>query len=385
MPWSRACDILPAMPETARAAVLIEPRQPFELREYPIPDPAPSDLIVAISRAHICGTDVHLWAGDQDLRALGIPAGSGVILGHEMTGLVARLGSQVTSDALGRPLTEGDRVVFTYFHPCGRCRACASSRPHHCPAALSSTLRPVERPPHLFGAFASHVYVDARQRVFKVPEAVSDAAAASVNCALAQVLHGLDLAALAEGDAVVVQGLGGLGLHACALARSRGARLVVGVDAHPARLERARHFGAHALIDLATPPRERVRAVKALTEGWGADVVVEAAGHPDALPEGVRMLGRGGRLVELGCITPKRVAQLDPSTLTLYNRAILGSALYPPHTLARALDWLAGPGQAYPFETLTSHSWPLEAADAAFEAADPHADACSITRGALLP
>ncbi|HUG36101.1 MAG TPA: alcohol dehydrogenase catalytic domain-containing protein, partial [Candidatus Limnocylindrales bacterium] len=105
------------MAATARAAVFFGPGKPFELREVPIPEVEPEGVLIKVTVANICGSDLHFWRGDAPLR---LPE-DGWIFGHEMTGRVARLGARVKTDSLGRPLKEGDRVAYTYFYPCGRC------------------------------------------------------------------------------------------------------------------------------------------------------------------------------------------------------------------------------------------------------------------------
>lgn len=372
------------MSETGRAAVFAGNREPFTLRSFPVPDPREGDLIVRVTRANVCGSDLHIWRGDTDVRAMGIP--HGIILGHEMTGRVAKLGARVNADAYGRPLKEGDRVVFTYYLHCGHCRACARGDHHVCMMSIGSVLRSCDKAPHFFGGFADYYYVKGAQRVFKVPDTVSDAAVAGANCALSQVIHGFDEVGLRLGDRVVVQGAGGLGVLACAVAKEAGAELVVAIDSIPARLAMARRFGADAVIDMAAVPdgRERVNQVLSMTDGWGADVVVEVAGVPEAVSEGVRMLGRGGRYLELGNINPRHTYKADPSLLTGFNRSMHGVSLYPATALARAVDFLARARERYPFDDLVSHVFPLESITEAFERSDPHGtDKPAITRAAI--
>lgn len=371
--------------EKARAAIFKNAKQPFELREYPIPEPKPNDLVVRVSRTNVCGSDLHIWRGETDIRGMGV--GYDVILGHEMTGRVARLGNRVTSDALGESLREGDRVVFTYYLNCGHCRPCARGMPHACMMSLASLLRSCEQPPHFVGGFGEYYYIKAGQSVFKVPDSLPDSVVAGANCALSQVIHGLLEAKLSFGETVVVQGAGGLGLFACAVARDLGAHRVVAIDSVPARLELARQFGADDVIDMRAVPdaRERVSRIQELTGGWGADVVVEVAGVPEAIPEGIRMLARGGRYLEMGSINPKMTYKADPSLLVGYNRSIIAVSLYPPFALKRAVDFLARASGRYPFAKLASHEYPLDDITRAFSEADVvTAEQRPITRASIV-
>jgi threonine dehydrogenase-like Zn-dependent dehydrogenase len=373
------------MAETGRAAVYVGKRKPFELREYPVPDPKSRDAVLRVSQANVCGSDLHIWRGDTDLEALGI--GYGIVLGHELCGRVHKLGSDCRSDALGRTLREGDRVVVTYYVHCESCRVCLRGMPHACLASLATPIRSCEAPPHFTGGFADYYYAKARQRLLKVPDAVPDAVAAGVNCALSQILYGFERARLELGERVVVQGAGGLGLFACAVAREHGASKIVAIDGVSARLAAARRFGADEVIDVRelADPRQRVARVMELTDG-GADVVVEVVGSPEVVPEGIRMLARTGRYLEIGNINPRRTYKADPSLLVGGNLSILGVSLYPPYILDRALDFLLRTQDRYPFAELVSHRYPLARIDAAFEESDVFARADRpVTRAAILP
>src|SRR5438034_1136751 len=146
-----------------------------------------------------------------------------------MTGRVSRLGARVQTDSLGRPLREGDRVAYTYFYPCGRCYACLANEPAACPAKIERPRGPSEFP-HFHGAFAEYYYLRPRGALFLVPDALPDEMVAPVNCALSQVIFGLGKAGLAFGGSVVIQGAGGLGIQAAAVARDMGAATeIVGV------------------------------------------------------------------------------------------------------------------------------------------------------------
>jgi L-iditol 2-dehydrogenase len=202
---------------TAKAAVFFGPGKPFEIRDVPIPDVEPEGVLIRVTLANICGSDLHFWRGDAPLKY----PDDGWIFGHEMTGRVARLGARVKTDSLGRPLAEGDRVAYTYFYPCRRCYACLNNQPAACPNKIERPLGPGAFP-HLHGAFADHYYLRPGGHLFKVPDSLPDEAVASVNCALSQVMYGLHVAGLRFGDSVVIQGAGGLGVQAGAAAKDMG-------------------------------------------------------------------------------------------------------------------------------------------------------------------
>jgi len=359
--------------------------KPFELRRYPVPEPGEGEVLLRIDRCDICGSDMHSWRGDVNLADFGVTWG--VVLGHEMIGRVAALGVGIAQDSAGAPLREGDRVVWSYHFPCGKCRACQRGQTNACPRGPARMMTPVETPPHFYGGFAEYYLLPKRGTVLHAPDDLPDEVLTPLNCALAQAYFGIDEAGLAASDAVVIQGCGGLGLFACAVAKEKGAAPVIAVDRVPERLELARRFGADTVINAAEmdDPRARVAEVMRLTEGWGADVVVEVAGIPDVVPEGIRMLARYGRYLEIGNISPRKTYKADPSLLVGTNRRIIGCSFYRPETLGAALDFLARTATRYPYTELVSHTFPLEQIDEAFAAAEAMRSETAVVRAAIAP
>jgi threonine dehydrogenase-like Zn-dependent dehydrogenase len=371
------------MPATGRAAVFHGPGKPFEIRDLPLPEVEPDAVLVRVTRANICGSDLHFWRGDAPLR---LPD-DGWIYGHEMTGRVARLGSRVATDSLGRPLKEGDRVAYAYFYPCGRCPACLDRRPAACPQKVGRPLGPSQFP-HFHGAFAEYYYLRPGGALFLVPDELPDAIVASVNCALAQVLFGLQQVGLGFGQSVVMQGAGGLGVQAAAVAKAMGAAPVIVIDRLPGRLELARAFGADHTIDLTevADRKERVNAVRKLTGGAGAHVVCDFVGVPAVIPEGIEMLRAGGTYLEIGTISRGLTVELEPAQLVWGSKKIVGVVMYDPRVIAEALDFLVRSRARFPWDRLISHTFPLERIDEAFRASEwMNRETTSITRAALTP
>jgi threonine dehydrogenase-like Zn-dependent dehydrogenase len=331
--------------------------------------------------ANVCGSDLHIWRGEYDL-SRGEPEPYSRAIGHEMVGTVHALGEGVEADSAGRPLAVGDRVVYCYFMPCGKCRACMRHSTPRCPRGLRHRLPP-EVYPHFNAAYGQYFYLHPGGIIYKVPDNVSDDMAGPANCALAQAIYSLEQAGTGLGDHVVVQGCGGLGLNAIAVAKEMGAAQVIAIDGLDDRLEMARRFGADQIIDLRSLPQgeDRVRRVRELTDGWGADVVIELAGHPSVVPEGLEMLGSGGKYVEVGNINQKRTVAFDPSVLVHGGKSILGIMWYAPPALLQALEFLATRQHKYPFARVLSHKYPLHAINEAFQ----DQDSGRVHRAALLP
>jgi threonine dehydrogenase-like Zn-dependent dehydrogenase len=360
---------------TGRAFVFTGVRQPFEPREFPRPAVVPEGLLVRVTVANICGSDLHGWHGRT-------PRSGPTVMGHEMTGRVAALGARVTADAAGAPLREGDRIVFSYFYPCRRCERCRGGDLHHCVARRIGAGRArSDTPPHFTGAYADYYYLQPGHYVLRAPDALDDLVLAPLNCALAQVIYGLHQGGFQAGETVVIQGAGGLGLFATLVARERGAARIVVLDRLAERLELARAFGADHVV--AVDDREtseaRAKAVRELT-GGGGHVVLELVGHPLALAEGLAMTRVEGRYVVIGNIAADQTIPFDPAWLVHWNRRMIGVGGYQAWALRRGLELLERTHARYPFHAILSHRFPLERIDEAFA----HADRGAAIRTALI-
>jgi threonine dehydrogenase-like Zn-dependent dehydrogenase len=282
-----------AAPVMGRLAYMSEP-QKLAYAEYPLPEPGPGSILVEVIRANVCGSELHIWNGKHPVKKRGG-------LGHEMVSRIVKLGEGVTSDFRGEKLSIGDRVVYTYFQSCQRCAQCLGGQYNLCDNAYQFFARQPEEEPHFHAAFATHYYVHPQQNVYKVPDEISDTLAAGANCALSQVIFGIDQIGLRYGETVLIQGAGGLGLNAIAVAKERGARVIV-IDSVPVRLQQAQAFGADLVVDMNERPtiEERLAVVQSFTAGRGPDVGIEVTGVPAAFAEGLQLIRRGGRYLVMG-------------------------------------------------------------------------------------
>src|SRR5438093_1516764 len=204
---------------------------------------------------------------------------------------------------------------------------------------------------------------------------------AGANCALAQMVHGLDRVGVGFGDRVVIQGAGGLGVYGVAVAKERGAHLVVVVDGIDERLELARAMGADEVIDFRVLDSAEARAarVKELTDGWGADVVCELVGFARVIPEGLSMLGPGGRYLEMGTFYPGTTVEVDPGVLVMGNVRVEAVGSYDAASLRKAVEFLERNAGRLPLDQVLV-DYPLDDINSAF--AD--ADAGHVTRAAIV-
>lgn len=375
------------MARTGKLAVFRGAQQPLEIEEFPLPEVEPDAALVRITMANICGSDLHLWRGDTDPHTG--PAPRGMAFGHEMTGRISALGRNIMTDSLGQPLAEGDQVVFSYFYPCGRCRVCLAGDLAPCPNKGHSVCIPLHNPPYFTGAFAEYYYLRPGHFVYKAPEGLPEEIIASVNCAFSQMVYGLEKVGLGMGESIAIQGAGGLGVFAAAVARERGASPVIVIDGIPERLQLAREFGADITIDMNEYPdhRARIGRVKELTNRLGVDVAAELVGFPDVFNEGVAMLRPGGRYLEIGNIGGGSTSFV-PARLVHTSKTVFGVGTYDPRIMPKVLDLLARTRQRYPYARATSHKFRLEQVNDAFKQAEwvnRPTGSIGITRASIVP
>ena len=370
-----------------RVAVLEGLDQGFEIQEYEVPEPEHGAMVLRVSLAGICGSDLHGWRGDlsnTSSPSWGSSHGSGLVQGHEMTGSVFRMGEGVTTDALGQPLHEGDRVCYMLTFGCFQCSICARGLYNFCPNRRSRG-RAGEWP-YFTGTFGDYFYLPPRHFAFRVPDELSDEVVAPANCAMSAVMQGLTTVGVLEGESVVIQGAGGLGLSATAIAKDMGAYPIIVFDRLPHRLELAKQFGADYVVNAAevSEADKRIELVQELTRGAGADLVVELVGLAELLPEGIAMLRNGGTFLEIGNMVWGRTIPFDPSTI-LQGKRIIGSAGSQPWVLPKVFNFLLRNRDKYPFEKIASHKYALADINEAFASAEWVGGKTEVVRAYLKP
>jgi threonine dehydrogenase-like Zn-dependent dehydrogenase len=348
---------------TAKASVLEAFKAPLQVREYPLPEKLEAGAaLVRTEMAGICGTDVHLWKGE-------LPISLPVILGHETVGVIERLGAGLEMDWTGAPLKVGDRVTWNSAISCGQCFYCAEKKqPTRCPhrRAYGIGYRS-DAAPHLLGGYAEYHYLRPGTTMFRLRDDLSTEAVIGAGCALITAIHGVERTGIAWRDIVVVQGAGPVGLAALAVAKSAGAGEVIMIGGPKHRLEMAGRFGANHVIDLEAvqEPGARIKAVRDLTRGYGADVVLECVGHPSAVVEGMEMCRDGGKYLVLGHYCDAGPVSFNPHVVTRKQLQVFGSWSSEPRHLRMALEFLRATGKEFPFADLVTHRFPLEKADEA--------------------
>jgi putative phosphonate catabolism associated alcohol dehydrogenase len=365
---------------TGRVAVFSKPNTPMEIREYKVPNPEPGAVIIKVSLCNICGSDLHAWNGGFDLSSAGgkLPT----VLGHEMVGKVHSLGEGVNKDSSGKTLQVGDRVVFQYFYNCGKCANCLKGKTVSCYNRTMAMTENCDQSPHFVGGYGDYFYLKPNHVIFKIPENLEDEIVSGINCATAQLIYGLKRVNLSFGETIVIQGAGGLGIYATAVAKEMGAHQVIVIDGVKERLELVKEFGADEVINMEEykDSRSRVKAVKELTNSLGADVVVELVGIPQAIDEGLKMLSLSGRYLVVGNITKGAKVEIEPSKLVFGNRSIIGVSTYEPQELKESLDFISRTKDKYPYQKLFGSKFKLEDINYAFELAAER----RVTRASII-
>ena len=307
-------------------------------------------------------------------------------MGHEGFGIIDKLGPGVSTDWLGRPVAEGDRVVHFSGTACLRCRQCTRGNTNLCTRPPERYPPPAGLWPYFTGTYADYFYVSPHRPFYRVPAELPDAALSWVNCAMGTSAEGLDRAGCQPGDHVVIQGAGGLGLCAAALATYRGAARVIVLDRQPDRLALASRFGASHTIDvdqLDSVEARRERILE-LTGGEGADIVMELVGQTDLIPEGVGYLSPGGTLIEIGHVMAGRTFSLDPRAI-IRNKRIMGVSGYRHALLPGLLDLMARTQDRIPYDRIVSDRFPLDRVNEAMGTAEWTGRRTAVTRAVLTP
>ena len=281
------------------------------MREVPWPKVPEQGALIQIAACGVCGTDQHILKGHWP-KPLPWP----FTLGHELAGVIVEIGAELTSDFMGKPIGVGSKLMLPPLMPCGFCDWCK-----HYPEQANKCLTPVyygrylgfDKPPHLWGGWAEYVYVDLGElpgtKIYKLPDDMS-LLLGSLSEPLTSCIRAFNRAIKAGGfkwnDTVVIQGTGPIGILAVAAAQEMGAGRVIAVGApENPRLALARDFGAEATVDIEKhrSAEARIKAVRDIVGGYGADVVMDCSGHPSAGPEGIEFLRDGGTYVEMGQFT----------------------------------------------------------------------------------
>ncbi len=290
----------------------------------PTPHASAGEAVVRVQVTLTCGTDLKIYRRGHTL------VNPPQILGHEFTGTIAKVGSGV------KRFKEGDRVVAVNSAPCRHCFYCRHGQPNLC-ATINEKLLGFSLP----GAYAEYVKIPSHilaQNTYPLPEDTAAEQMAMLE-PLSCAMHGSDASGMQEGDIVAVIGGGPMGLMHVALAKAKNAGRVICVDHHDSRLEVARQLGAD--LTVAATGVGAVEAVREMTEGRGADIVIEATGHMEGWSRGFEMVRKGGTVLFFGGCPTGTVIPFGTGKIHYGDLTLKGSFHHTPKSVKRAYELLA--------------------------------------------
>ncbi len=320
-----------------QCAYLYAPRDLRFVEREPLPL-GPDDVRIAVAASGICGTDLHVYSGF----VLGAPPKGPVAFGHEFSGRIVELGSAVKGFELG------ERVTALPNTPCGKCALCRSGRAPVCRQRVGLKS----------GSWAPSLVAPA-QNVFRLPDNVSDRLGALTE-PLACAVRSVDHAGIRVGDRVCVIGAGPIGLCTAMIARAAGAQTTMVSEPRAYRRDLAKQVGVDHVIDPKSV--DLTGAVRDLTDGFGADVVFEAVGHPATIEQAIAVAAPGATIVVIGVANAD--ARADFPAQVFYDKEItLKGTRGPTFAVERALRWLG----TLDFEPVLTHSFPVLQANEAIQ------------------
>lgn len=321
-------------------AAIFDGSPTLKLTDIAVQEPGPDEVLIRIDSATICGTDQHILEGK-------FWAKPPVVLGHEFAGYVERVGSAV------RNCKPGDLVSVEPHVYCGCCKPCRLGKPHLCLDRLAWGI-------NLNGGFEQYATVR-MDTVYQVPAGIGPEEAALgeiTGCCM----HGIDRVGVELGDLVVILGGGAAGLILARLAELRGAARIVISEPNAERRRQIRAFGYADVVD---PLNEDLPArINEFTDGFGADVVIEAAGRPETAAQAVELVCHGGRVLFFGVAAPGKMAAIEPNRVFAREITIVGS-IRNPYTHHRVMEILP----RLRLKDIVTHRFPLENIAEAFDAA----------------
>lgn len=288
------------------AAVMPAPHEEIRIQEVVTPALEPGGALLDVTYSEVCGTDVHLHHG----RLTGVPWP--IIPGHVSVGTIAALPAPL-NDIEGKPYREGDVVTFLDVHgSCGRCYQClVTKQTTRCPYRKVYGIT-YGLSDGLAGGWAQAIWLKPGTHLVRLPPELPAETFIGGGCGLVTAVHAVERGEVRVGSTVAVLGVGPVGQSAVALSALAGALRVIAIGDPQSRLDFARRMGATDVIGLDALPNERVEAVRRATGGHGVDVVIEAAGVPDAVPQALDLVRDGGRVVIAGQYTDAGDVRIHP-------------------------------------------------------------------------
>lgn len=346
----------------------------IEIRHYPYPNLLKGGAIIKNLVTGICGTDKHTYQGHLKHRG-GMKNEFNVqyplVQGHETAGIIEEVDKGVT-DYYGEMLKPGDRVVCAPDVVCGECYYCRTMSWY--PWCESKDFHNIGEShnadiyPHIFGGFSEYMSVWPKTSMFKVPEGLSDELACFVEVMCitytldkAKEFFAFDGEGFGFGSTVVIQGAGPVGIAHLVKARLMGAGKIIVTDLSDYKLQIAKDFGADVLINVKnTTMEERVQIVKNETQGRGAQVIIDCAGVPQVVPEGIEMAGVSGIYLDPGQFVEVGEININVNKIVAKSLRLVGMSNHSIQGYIPTMEMLMRNQNSFPWEKLFSHKYDLD-------------------------
>ncbi len=339
----------------ARALVLKQFQTTLEPATFDLPVPGTGEVLAKITAAGVCGSDLHMWEGKDPRTPLPI------ILGHEGVGEVAEVG-EGASDAFDEPLSPGQPIVWERSLTCGECDFCNRGEEFLCPArkVYGINISSLE-PPHLSGNYAESILLRKGTAIYPLQPGDDPATIVAATCSGTTAAHAHEKAGIIRGDNVVIFGAGPVAIFQSAFAKREGAANVIVITNNPGpKADMIAKFGADdILLRKESTQEQRDAYVMDLTNGCGADVVMDTTPDPTVFLEAIPLVRRGGKYINSGAAIPGETIPLDIyKNITFKCVTIKGIWAGDASHLEMALELVRSSG--FPFDQLVTHRFPLE-------------------------
>ena len=346
----------------AKAMILKKFNQEMELQKIDIPDLKNGEILVKITASGVCGSDLHMYEGNDPRIPLPI------ILGHEGVGKVVQLhGKKKTVE--GELLKPGDPIFWNRGVTCGQCYECTVNKtPFLCSNRwVYGISKSSEEKPYLNGCYADHIILAKNTDIFKIPDDIDPAILVPASCSGATAAHCFDYVNPKVGDTVLIQGPGPLGIFAAYFSANLGATEIIMIGGTKKRLKEAMNFGVtHTLNRKEMSISERKEKIMEITKGRGVDYAIEAVGLPSVVKEGLQLIKKGGTYLSVGFGEPNGTVEVD-CFRDIVNRNISYQGIWVSDTSHTFSAMRAVINDKELFSSLISHRFKLNEANKALE------------------
>ncbi|MBN3519569.1 zinc-binding dehydrogenase [Algoriphagus lutimaris] len=346
--------------QEATAMVFQEIEKPFNSQTVKFPVLKKGEVLIQITYATICTSDLHTYYGRRKSHA---PS----VLGHEVIGIVVDIAQGGVRDYVGEQLQLNDLVTWSVYAHDHDGKMAQKGFPQKSEDLFKYGHEKVNGEDILSGGFATHCHLRAGTDIFRIPEGISHKEATPLNCTHATIAGAIRLAGELIHKNVLVIGAGMLGISACAMSKYAGADQVFSMDINPDRVENTLHFGS----DLGLDAQLSLEEIRQLTQPLGGiDVLIDTSGSAEAMEKGLSILNIGGISIWVGAVYTQRNLSISAEYIVRNLLSIKGLHNYMPEDLAYAIQFIRETNKIYPFESLVSKDYPLAQLDEAFDSAN---------------